>query len=197
MHFADLFRFHLGTEAQQVSATVRQYEPYRYDTPATREGAWRVDVEDATFAHIHFDNNVVVQWTWQGTAPGQGFNKRVLYGSEGCLDWDSGFWARDNTNITKDDLISAYMDSLTDDAKAKLFPGGITDAIAVELADFATSVQHGTVPEVDGSEGYKAQAICLAIFESAHLNRPVTLQEVESLEVEGYQHEINEALGLY
>ena len=45
-------------------------------------------------ALIDFDGGAVVQWTWQGSAPGQDFSKRVLYGSEGCIDWESGLWTR-------------------------------------------------------------------------------------------------------
>ena len=36
----------------------------------------------------------------------------------------------------------------------------------------------------------------MAVFESAHANRPVSFREIERLELEGYQQEINEALGL-
>jgi predicted dehydrogenase len=196
VHFTDMFRYHLGTEAQQVFACVRRYEPYRYDDPKRREGAWRVDVEDASLALISFDNNVVVQWTWQGSAPGQKFNRRALYGSEGCLDWDSGLWLRDGTHIDRETLIREFMEGLSGDERARLFPGGVTNPISVELKDFADAVRSGTVPEVDGMEGFKAQAICMAVFESDWFNRPVSLREVERCELEGYQREINEALGI-
>ena len=88
------------------------------------------------------------------------------------------------------------MGSLAEEEKEKLFPGGVTNAIAVELKDFADAVRLGTVPEVDGMEGYKALAICLALFESAWFNRPVSLEEIERCETEGYQKEINQALGI-
>lgn len=196
VHFADLFRYHLGTQAQQVFAVVRQYEPYRYDTPEKRAGAWGVDVEDASLALISFDDEVVVQWTWQGSAPGQRFNKRVLYGSEGCLDWDSGLWLRDGTNVDSDTLVKEFTAGLDEGEKEKLFPGGVTNSISVELKEFAQAVRLGMVPEVDGMEGFKAQAICMAIFESAWFNRPVSLSEIERCETEGYQAEINGALGI-
>ncbi len=196
VHFADLFLYQLGPRAQLVSAVTRQYEPYRYDEPAQRRGAWRVDVEDAALALIQFDDGVVVQWTWQGSAPGQGFNKRVLYGSEGCIDWGSGLWRRDETHVDKETLVQEYMDSLGDEEKERLFPGGLSDAVATELNDFAMAVRLGTVPEVDGEMGYRALALCLAIFESDWLGRPVTLREIERCETEGYQAEINEALGI-
>jgi len=196
VHFADLFRYHLGTEAQQVFACTRQYEPYRYEEPAKRQGSWRVDVEDASMALISFDNQVLVQWTWQGSAPGKGFNKRALYGSEGCIDWESGLWLRDETHVDKEALVEEFMKSLSEEEKEGLFPGGVTNSIAVELKDFADAVRLGTVPEVDGMEGFKAQAICMAIFESAWFNRPVSLREIERCETEGYQAEINAALDI-
>ena len=196
VHFADLFRYHLGTEAQQVFACVRRYEPYRYDEPEKREGAWGVDVEDASLALINFDNEVVVQWTWQGSAPGERFNKRGIYGSEGCIDWESGLWLRDGTNVGNEKLVDEFTGSLSEEGKEKLFPGGVTNAISVELKDFADAVRKGSVPEVDGMEGYKAQAICMAIFESAWFNRAVSLREIERCETEGYQAEINEVLGI-
>ena len=196
VHFTDLFRYHLGNQAQQVFAVTRQYEPYRYDHPEERTGAWRVDVEDAAWALIEFDDDVVVQWTWAGSAPGQGFNKRVIYGSEGCLDWETGLWSRAGDNRSKNALVADYEASLSDEQRERLFPGGVKDTISIELADFAYAVRRGTVPEVDGMEGYKAQAICMAVFESAWHKRPVSMREVERCELEGYQAEINESLGI-
>ncbi len=196
VHFADLFRYQLGTQAQQVYALTRQYEPYRYDQVRERRGAWRVDVEDAALALITFDNDVVVQWTWQGSAPGARFSRRVLYGSEGCLDWETGWWGRHEEHTDNDQLVAEFMGGLAADEKERLFPAGVTDAIAVELHDFAAAVRTGAVPEVDGLDGYRAQAICLALFESACAGRPVSLAEIERLETEAYQQDINQALGL-
>jgi predicted dehydrogenase len=196
VHFADLFRYHLGTDARQVFAVTRQYEPYRYDDPKTRTGAWRVDVEDAAMALVEFEGGAVVQWTWVGSAPGQRFSRRTLYGSEGCLDWESGLWQRDETHVDKEALTKEYMDGLAADEKERLFPAGLTDTIAVELNEFAGAIRSGTVPEVDGMEGFKAMAICMALFESAWLNRPVSLQEVERCQVDGYQAQIDRALGI-
>jgi hypothetical protein len=45
-------------------------------------------------------------------------------------------------------------------------------------------------------EGYRAEAVSIALYESAWLGRPVDLADVERLEVEGYQAEINQGLGL-
>jgi len=196
VHYADLFRYHLGTQAREVYATTRQYEPYRYDQPEERRGAWKVDVEDASFATIHFDDDVVVQWTWVGTAPGQGFNHRAIYGSEGCVDWETGLWTRDGQNVGRDDLIAEFTNSLTEEEREELFPGGTENTFAIEIVDFCQAVRGGTRPETDGLEGLRAQAICMAIFESAWYGQPVPLDDIERGEIEGYQAEINELLAL-
>ena len=196
VHFADLFRYHLGTEARQVVARVHGFEPYRYDEPVGREGAWPVDVEDCAMALIDFDGGAVVQWTWQGSAPGQDFSKRVLYGSEGCIDWESGLWTRTGTNKSTEALVEAYHNSLAEDERERLFPKGVENPISTELKDFADAVRGQGVPEVDGLDGYRSQAICMAIFESEWFDRPVTLAEIERGDLEGYQAEIDQALGI-
>ena len=51
-------------------------------------------------------------------------------------------------------------------------------------------------PEVDGLDGYRSQAICMAIFESDWFDRPVSLAEIGRGDLEGYQAEIDQALGI-
>ena len=196
VHFVDLFRYHLGVEAQQVTARVRSFEPYRYDRPVEREGAWPVDVEDSAMALIDFDGGAVVQWTWQGSAPGQEFGRRTIYGSEGCIDWESGLWTRDGRNVPTGELVAEYRRSLSEEERERLFPGGVEDPIATELKEFADAARGRGVPEVDGLDGYRSQAICMAVLESEWFKRPVSLAEIEAGELEGYQAEIDEALGI-
>ena len=196
VHFTDLFRYHLGVEAQQVTARVREFEPYRYDKPVEREGAWPVDVEDSAMALIDFDGGAVVQWTWQGSAPGQGFGRRTIYGSEGCIDWGSGLWTRDGQNVPNEALVAEYRQSLSKEEEERLFPGGVENSVATELKEFADAARGEGVPEVDGLEGYRSQAICMAVFESEWFRRPVTMAEIERGDLEGYQAEIDEALGI-
>jgi hypothetical protein len=76
------------------------------------------------------------------------------------------------------------------------FPGGTENTIAIELVDFARAVRIGTVPEVDGLEGLRAQAICMAIFESARAGQPMPVEAIESGHSEGYQDEIDQVLGI-
>ena len=196
VHFTDLFRYHLDQSAHTVYAVHRQYEPYRYDDPEKRTGAWAVDVEDLSAATIEFDGGAVVQWTWSGSSPGQDFNRRTLYGSEGCIDWDTGLWSRDGSNISREDLTAEYRSSLSAEESERWFPGDTENTIAIELVDFARAVRIGTVPEVDGLEGLRAQAICMAVFESARSGKPMSVKAIEAGHSEGYQDEIDEVLGV-
>ena len=69
--------------------------------------------------------------------------------------------------------------------------------ISTELKDFADAVRGQGTPEVDGPrQAYRSQAICMAIFESERFNRPVSLAEIERGDLEGYQAEIDQALGI-
>ena len=197
VHFADLFRYHLGTEARQVVARVHGFEPYRYDEPVEREGAWPVDVEDCAMALIDFDGGAVVQWTWQGSAPGQDFSKRVLYGSEGCIDWESGLWdAYRGEHVYRGIGRGVSEQARRRRARAAVSPRAWKIPSQPRLKDFADAVRGLGTPEVDGLDGYRSQAICMAIFESEWFNRPVSLAEIERGDLEGYQAEIDQALGI-
>ena len=68
--------------------------------------------------------------------------------------------------------------------------------IAYEQHELARAVLHDDPIEVDGVEGLKDVAAVYAICESARIGRTVTMAEVESGEVYGYQAEIDEALGI-
>lgn len=195
VHFTDLFRYHLGTEAQEVFAMSKAYMPYRYENAEAMEGRVDVTVEDTTFAIIKFEGDVIVQWTTCRAAPGKGFGGQVIHGSEGSIDLGGNLTTRKQT-MNGEELRKLFMDSIDDYEKEKLFPSGITDTIAIELKDFADAVLYGNKPEVDGIEGFKDQVICMAVFESSCLNQPVTISDVANSKVEGYQKEIDDALGI-
>ena len=98
--------------------------------------------------------------------------------------------------MSGEELQKLFMDSISDYEKEKLFPGGVTDTIAIELKDFADAILYGNRPEVDGIGGFRDQAICMAVFESSCLNQPVAISDIENCSIEGYQKEINDALGV-
>ena len=141
VHFTDLMRFILGTEAEEVYAINKAYEPFRYDNPAEREGGYAVDVEDAMIATIKFEQGVTAQWTWVGSAPGHHFNQHTVYGSEGALDFRQGLIPRGGEPTPNNVLEQDFMDSLSDDEREYYFPGGVEDTVAIELKYFADAIR--------------------------------------------------------
>jgi len=195
VHFADLFRFHIGP-VESLYAEVRTFFPKRYLDRESLSGEMvDVDVEDTTIADMRFAGDVVGSWISTSAAPGWEFGGRAIYGSEGTVQWGRGLKSR-SEELTMAQLIDQYMGQLDEDSKQKLFPGGVTDTVATELHEFIQACLHGGVIETDGLEGYKAMAICFALYESHALGAPVSLQDIEDLRHETYQADLNEGLGL-
>jgi predicted dehydrogenase len=94
------------------------------------------------------------------------------------------------------ELIEMFWSSISEEEKERLFPKGITDTVATELKEFVDAVRGISRVETDGVEGYKDEAISIALYESAWIDRPVRIEDIEELKVEGYQAEINRRLGI-
>jgi predicted dehydrogenase len=194
VHFADLFRYHIGP-VREVYCEVRAYHPFRYKDHEKLEGPIEVDVEDTVIATLRFDGDLLGQWTSTSAAPGAGFSRRVIYGEHGSLDFGAGLKTR-TEELTMDALVKEFMGQLSPDEKERLFPRGITDTVATELWEFIQAVRGEGELETDGLEGYRAQAICFALYESAALGRRIAVTDVEHLSLEAYQAELNRELGL-
>ena len=192
VHFADLFRYHIG-EPESIYCSVRRFHPVRYGDPENMKDPIDVDVEDTTLGVINFPNGVVGLWTYSLAAPGREFSERALYGDLGSITWGSGLKTRTD-EMSMDELVAAHWEAIGPDGKEALFPRGITDTIATELHEFVQAVLHGTPVEITGLEGYKDEALSIALYESSELGRPVTPAEVEALEVETYQNRLNDGL---
>lgn len=194
VHFADLFRYHVG-DVKELYAVSRAYHPFRYGKPETLEEPIPATTEDTTVAVLNFESGVTGQWTSTMAAPGTGFTSRVLYGTKGSIRWGEGVHTR-SKSMTMDELVQLYVDSVSQEEKERWFPMGVTDTFATELHEFAEAVLHGGPLEIDGTQGMKAEAICLALYESAELNCPVEIGKVENCEVENYQQRLNDMVGL-
>ncbi|RLE77213.1 MAG: hypothetical protein DRJ56_02810 [Thermoprotei archaeon] len=190
VHLADLDRYHLDREAEEVYGVVKLYEPVR--------GGQRLTVDDSAMAIIKY-GDVLAQWLWTAAARGRRLWARVVYGSKGCVDHEGLHVQVEDDRIVSTPmraLVRRMMSSLSDEERERMFPRGITDTFATELYDFYLAVIERRRPEVDGEEAYRDMAIPLAIYESSALGRPVKVKDVEELRVEEYQKEINESLGL-
>lgn len=194
VHFADLFRYHIG-EVETVYAVSRAYNPTRYRKAETREDPIQATVEDTTMAVLTFANGVVATWSSTSAAPGKGFQDRVVYGDLGSLSWREGLQTRQES-VALPDLVAQFKAQLSEPQRERLFPAGIEDTMATELIEFVRAVRGGESVEISGLEGYRDQAISMAVYESEATGAPVRVAEVEALKVEAYQGEINRGLEL-
>ena len=116
----------------------------------------------------------------------------VFYGTKGCL--------KGNTIIFDDGRRQSAIELFEREAdtavKELFFPLGFTDPFAIQQYDWLQAIKQGGQPETDGDEGMRDLAAAFAIIESCKLRRAVTLDEVLTGAVDGYQAEINEHYGL-
>jgi predicted dehydrogenase len=190
VHYADADRYHLGAEAVKVYAVNHTFHP-------VKDGV-KVTVDDMTMGIIQYENDVYVQWLWTKAAPAKDTRMRVIYGSKGAITGGEVYVQKENhTNVYKMRTIRDGMTkSLKPEQLERWFPKGATNTFTIELYDFYDSVINGRKPEVDGLEAYRDMAIPLGMYESAMLERAVSIQDVEELRLENYQKEINEKLGI-
>jgi len=206
VHFADLWRYILG-EVGEVSAHSRAYEPFRYEDWPGRSKPVPATVEDTTVSVLKLKGNVVGEFLWTTAAPGERYEQWVIHGDKGSLSWQKGFTSPGEGGVgtfslSPQELVNTMMNSLPQEVKEKWFPRGVgvemgSFGVSVELLDFAESIIDNRKPEVDGEEGARDEAVILAMYESSFKGgKAVAVKEVEELEVEDYQREINERLGL-
>jgi len=192
VHFTDLMRYHLGP-VSRVTALCRQYDATRYRNRETLTDPVQATIEDTSMALLEFESGVTGVWAESIVSPGQALGRRMVYGSEGSLDLAAGVQRRGEDEPTSMEALKAeYMAQLGDDEKQRLFPFGLEDTVLQEIHEFVNACLHGGAVETDGMEGYRAQAVCMAVYESAERGgRPVDIADVESLEIEDYQRPLN------
>jgi len=194
VHFADLFRYHVG-EVKTLYAISRQHSATRYRNREELTDPVQATVEDTTMAVLEFESGVSGEWSSTNAAPGRRFSNRAVYGSEGSITWGHGLNARE-AELPMADLIAEHEAAIDEAERERLFPAGVTDTVATELWEFIQAIRGEAELEVDGREGLKDLAICMAIYESSVLGLPVEVAAVERCEIETYQADLNEAAGL-
>ena len=176
------------------------------------------DVEDTAFATLRFEGGAVGQWTLSHAGHGQGFGRKVLYGSRGSMDPAPARTGRGpqvfpdgrRDPLPPEEMLALVPDFAVDQGTARLFGGARLaaydfDAMAIDrkiqaavLLDFGRAVATGAPLEVGGVEGRHAVAVVNALFESARVSRPVAIADVERDDptVSGWQREVDAALGV-
>jgi predicted dehydrogenase len=197
VHYADLMRYHLGPIAR-VTALTRQYVNQRYRDRDNKREYVPATIEDTTMALLEFENGATGVWSECISAPGEGVGRQIIHGEEGSLDFGQGLRLRGQEQPTSiEALKKEYMDQVSAEEKARFFPFGLDNPLAQENYEFVEACLRGGSVETDGLEGYKAQAVCMAVYESAALgSRAVDLKKVEKLKTEKYQGALNAMIGL-
>jgi len=176
--------------------------------------------EDSLISIIDFQSGATGQWTSFMAAHGQGFGYSAIYGSRGSLHspgarngrpivvhLDPG-GERSGGELSGDALLDLVPDFHLDAPTARLFGGDRLGSyafpfpeadrklVAVEYHEFGECIRTGIRPEVDAYVGRKALALVNAALESSVLNRPVTLDEIESEQTAVYEADINAHWGI-
>lgn len=188
VHFADLFRYHVG-EVRELYAVSKMYNPVRFKNREELTDPINATVEDTTMAVLTFENGVTGTWTSSIAAPGHKISANVIYGEDGSIHFQEGLQTRAET-LTIEELKDEFMGQLDDEEKEKLFPGDITNTVATELKEFVDAVLIGSEIEITPLEGYKDEAISLALYESEELKAPVKIKDIEDLKIETYQSRV-------
>ena len=186
------------------------YAEWQKQMPAKFEAT----AEDAAYATLVFENGAVGQYIEDHAGHGQGVRTRQIHGAEGSLELPpdrSGQLItlhKDGESICDESLLALVPDFHLEPIITALFGGDrlwgydfpfpITDRklIAAEYGEFGLAIEDGGSIEVDAAQGARSVALTYAMLESAVAGRALTMQEVLSEEVDGYQLEIDEELGL-
>ena len=198
------------TGAHQISSS-QIYARWQKDMPAEFEAT----ADDASYATILFKNGAVAQYTEDHAARGEGMWKRALYGSLGSMDLPgdrSGhrikLYREGEETIDDARLLDLVPDFYLDEATATLFGGErlfeydlefqLTDRklIAVEYWELGQCIKRSSQPEVDIVQGARSVALAYAWMESQQAGRAVTVEEVYEDQLNAYQAEINESMGI-
>ncbi len=225
VHFTDLFQYYLGPFASVFGrGFIAEPIRYRRNEPELNTEAYRARLaempetvtptgEDSVLALFRMASGVSVQLSYVHAGTKKRQTSRVIHGREGFLeipmDRTGGkvVLRTDKLELSGKDILKALpgfeLDPVTgaifgqDGVEYTMGPGG-ADAglLAIEQHDFCEAMRKGTRPEVDGHDGASAVAALLGVYESDRAQRPVFMQELLASEVDAYQREIDQRLGL-
>ena len=187
------------------------YERWQKDMPAE----FAATADDAAYATILFKSGAVAQYIEDHAAHGQHLWQRSIHGSRGSLSLPGDRSGqrlalhRDGVDPIDDQaLLDLVPDHRLDDATAALFGGDRlfeyhlpfpeTDRklIAVEYHELGTCIQQGRQPEVDAYQGARSVGLSYSLMESQVAGRALSVDAVCDDQINPYQAEINEHLGL-
>ncbi len=201
VHVMHMIRYICG-EVAAVSGTVRTFEPtrYLYGDPAAGP-AVEANVDDTYLATVTCEGGALAQlmWSWGGHGEETGIpGAPIFYGSEGCIKGGEIISDSGSRSNLQDTFWAEADPALLDVQFPKVGPNEtrLTDPFAIQQYDWLDAIARGGQPETDGEEGLRDLAAAFGMIESSLLKRTVTLAELLSGEVKGYQQEIDDHFGL-
>ena len=201
VHVMHMVRYVCG-EVAAVSGTVRTFEPTRYlhGDPAAGPSV-EANVDDTYLATVTCEGGALAQlmWSWGGhgeetPVPGA----PVFYGSEGCIKGGE-IILDDGSRRNLQEAFWAEADPALLDVQFPQVGSNetrLTDPFAIQQYDWLEAIGQGDQPETDGEEGLRDLAAAFGMIESSQLGRTVSMEEMLSGEVSGYQREIDDHFGL-
>lgn len=201
-HFCDTVRYLFG-DVDRVYAEVRHQQV----RPVQKDGQSVPDQrEDMLAVTLTFSSGLVGLWMLSTGLPGHDWNEVAYYGTGGALvDPGDVFHGPRLSAVlrrpaqpdqTLEELYPEYLASLDAQVRARLFPHGLTNGVALEVYEFLDAIRGRRAPEVDGIVGLKAKSVAWAIYESAACGRAVRVADVEAGRVDAAQREINWRWGI-
>lgn len=199
-----------GPEGQSSSNPAGVYGKWQKQMPAEFEAT----AEDASYATVLFESGAVAQYIEDHAGHGQGVWTRQIHGSEGSLELPNDRSGqlitlhKDGESICDASLLDLVPDFHLEPITAALFGGGRlwgyqfpfpeTDRklLAAEYGELGLAIEDGGSIEVDATQGARSVALSYAMLESSVAGRALTMEEVLAEEVNAYQSEIDEDLGL-
>jgi predicted dehydrogenase len=225
VHYADIVQYYLG-EFDQIYGCGLIVEPIRrkpdnHGLPLesyrerfkTFPDSIEATGEDSVIALYRMASGAMVQFSYVAGGRGGHTFERSVHGRQGAMYAPGDRNGRqvvlklDGRELRGKDILPLLPEFRMTEITDRLFgpnvveydlPFAAIDAkhLAIELHDFAAAVLAGRQPEVDGYHGMTAVAAILGAYESAWIGRSVSVAELLSGEVSGYQDEIDAALGL-
>lgn len=225
VHNADILQYYLGP-VRQVFGEAKLFEKIRYRGNTAGPGGfyekWAAAMpeqieatgEDTLFSYLQFAGGATGQWLDTHAGHGQPRSDRSVWGSAGSLvapgdrNGRPVRLFREGRELSGEAVLEFAPSYRLEPAAAALFGGervagydfpfAVTDRklLALEYYEFAQCIRGQREPEVSGEVALRDVALIYAIIESGVAGRAVTLEEVINSQVDTYQRELDEVMGL-